>query len=124
MDILLEIAESTDIEELIATLTGNGYICLRQQTIPTFDCVMFLKGYTDTGFAERVFHIHVRKPGDWDELYFRDYLISNPEIASEYATLKRKLLNNYEHDRDGYTEAKGEFIIEHTNRAKMFLFKR
>ena len=118
IDILLEIGESVDIENLIAVLPENEYICLRQQTIPTPDSVIFLKGYTDTGFAEKVFHIHVRNPGDWDELYFRDYLIAHPEAVSEYAALKRKLLKDYEHDRDGYTEAKGKFIKEYTKRAK------
>ncbi|AIZ57208.1 dephospho-CoA kinase/protein folding accessory domain-containing protein [Candidatus Methanoplasma termitum] len=118
VDILLEVAESVDIEDLIAALPVHEYICLRQQTIPTVDRVIFLKGYANTGFSERVFHIHVRNPGDWDELYFRDYLAARPDIASEYAALKRRLLNAYEHDRDGYTTAKGEFVKEHTNRAR------
>ena len=54
--------------------------------------------------------IHVRYAGDWDELYFRDYLLTHPETTAEYGALKQKLKNNYEHDRDSYTEAKGEFI--------------
>jgi len=118
VDILLEIAERTDIESLITALPESEYICLRQQTSPTLDRVMFLKGYADTGFDEKVFHIHVRNPGDWDEMYFRDYLVAHPEAASEYAALKRRLLKDYEHDRDGYTAAKGEFIKEYTDRAK------
>jgi len=71
---------------------------------------MFLKGYTSTGFAEKVYHIHVRYPGDWDELYFSDYLIAHPETAAEYAALKTKLHKNFKHNRDGYTEAKTAFI--------------
>jgi len=118
VDILLEIAENTDIESLIAALPESEYICLREQTIPTPDRVVFLKGYTDTGFAERVFHIHVRDYGDWDELFFRDYLAAHPEAAAKYAALKKKLLNDYQNDRDGYTEAKDEFIKKHTIRAK------
>ena len=119
VDILLEIAETVDIEEFIA-LIPNEYICLRKEgnSISEHDRVMFLKGYTDTGFADKVFHIHVRKPGDWDELYFRDYLIAHPEAATEYAALKRKLFKDYEHDRDGYTAAKGEFIKEVTDKAR------
>ena len=117
IDILLEIAKNTDIESIIAALPGNEYICLRQQTIPTHDRALFLKGYSDTGFGERVFHIHVRDPGDWDEIYFRDHLAAHPETASEYAALKRKLMIEHEHDRDGYTAAKSEFIKKHTDTA-------
>ena len=79
---------------------------------------MIIKGYTDSGFADRVFHIHVRNPGQNDELYFRDYLIAHPETAVEYAKLKRSLFKDYEHDRDGYTAAKGEFIRRITEKAK------
>lgn len=31
-------------------------------------------GYTEDGFADEVFHIHLRFAGDNDELYFRDFL--------------------------------------------------
>ena len=110
VDILLEIAETTDVEKLAASLPEDEYVCLRQQTIPTLDLVMFLKGYTTAGFAERVYHIHVRYPGDWDEPRFCDYLIAYPETAGAYAVLKRKLKERFEFDRDGYTNAKGEFI--------------
>ena len=118
VDILLEIAEDADIEELAGSMPDDEYDCLRQQSIPTADRILFLKGYTPTGFAERVFHIHVRSPGDWDEIYFRDYLIANPEAADAYSALKRKLKEQYEHDRDAYTNAKGEFIQAATMRAK------
>lgn len=87
--------------------------------------LMFLKGYTPTGFAEKVYHIHVRyQPqevscgGDWDELYFRDYLVAHPEIAEEYAALKRRLFKEFEFNRDGYTDAKSAFIKEVTRKAK------
>jgi len=118
IDILMEIDENTDIDDLTEALPKGEYICLRQQTIPTLDILMIMKGYTETGFADRVFHIHVRNPGDWDELYFRDHLAANPEIASEYAALKRRLINDHEHDRDGYTTAKGKFIKEQMERAR------
>ncbi|MDR0778161.1 MAG: GrpB family protein [Methanomassiliicoccaceae archaeon] len=118
VDILLETAESADIERLISNLPESEYICLRQQTIPTPDRVLFLKGYTDTGFAEKVFHIHVRNLGDWDELYFRDHLISHPETAKEYEKLKLRLWKDHKHDRDRYTEAKSEFVLKYSAIAK------
>jgi GrpB-like predicted nucleotidyltransferase (UPF0157 family) len=82
---------------------------MAEQTKPYLQ-LDFNKGYTPDGFAERVYHLHIRYTGDWDELHFRDYLIAHPEAATEYAALKRRLFADYEFDRDTYTEAKGDFI--------------
>ncbi|MDL2287035.1 GrpB family protein [Eubacteriales bacterium OttesenSCG-928-G02] len=121
VDILLEINESTDTNKLISALSSPDYIISSQEVLTMTNHpphMMFLKGYLSDGFADKVYHIHVRYPGDWDELYFRDYLISHPETADEYADLKRRLFKDYEHDRDGYTNAKGKFIKEITKKAR------
>jgi GrpB-like predicted nucleotidyltransferase (UPF0157 family) len=112
VDIMLEINEDMDVDSLIDILPYPEYIPQRQE-FPE-EKLMFYKGYTHTGFAERVYHIHVRYHGDWDELRFRDYLIAHPEIAARYAALKLKLKEKFEYDRDGYTDAKGDFIREIT----------
>jgi len=39
-------------------------------------------------------------------------------IAKEYGNLKLELIEQYEHDRDGYTEAKSDFILKYTEKAK------
>jgi GrpB-like predicted nucleotidyltransferase (UPF0157 family) len=78
----------------------------------------FNKGYTEEGFAERVFHLHLRFAGDNDELYFRDYLMQFPAVAGEYEKLKLSLWKEYEFCRDGYTNAKGEFVKKYTQKAK------
>ena len=57
-----------------------------------------------------MFHIHVHPMGDNDEILFRDYLRSHPAAAREYEALKLSLLPKYKHNRDGYTEAKSEFV--------------
>jgi GrpB-like predicted nucleotidyltransferase (UPF0157 family) len=76
------------------------------------------KGYTENGFAEKVFHLHLRYVGDNHELYFRDFLNENPVTAKEYEKLKLCLWKRYEHDRDGYTEAKTAFVLAYTKKAK------
>jgi GrpB-like predicted nucleotidyltransferase (UPF0157 family)/deoxyadenosine/deoxycytidine kinase len=124
VDIILEINETTDLDELTAALSSPEYICLSgaRLTMPTPPPHMaFIKGYLSNGFAEKVYHIHVRYPNDndtQDKLLFRDYLITQPEAVTEYAELKRKLFKDYEHDRDGYTEAKGAFIKEIIGKAR------
>ena len=78
----------------------------------------FNYGYTDKGFAEKVFHLHLRYKGDNDELYFRDFMNDNVLLAKQYEELKMSLWKIYEHDRDSYTNAKGSFVIEQTKKAK------
>lgn len=121
VDILLEIHETTDVDKLITAMQSPEYICLNELalTMPTPPPhLMFLKGYLSDGFAEKVYHIHVRYHSDWDELIFRDYLIAHPKTAAEYAELKRRLFQAHEHDRDGYTEAKGTFVKGITEKAR------
>jgi len=113
IDILLEISKTTDIGKLVSALSPPVYICLDESslTIPTHPPhLMFLKGYLPSGFDKKVYHIHVRYPGDWEELWFRDYLLTHPKAVAEYAALKRMLIQDYKHDRDGYTNAKTDFI--------------
>ncbi|MDE5867334.1 MAG: GrpB family protein, partial [Anaeroplasmataceae bacterium] len=76
------------------------------------------KGYTENGFADKVFHLHLRLPNDQDELYFRDYLNAHKEVAKEYEELKIELWKKYEHNRDAYTNAKTEFVKKYTDLAK------
>jgi len=117
VDILLEIREDTDIDSLIRTLEQTGYITSPQPNNPP-PHLLLMKGYTPAGFAEKVFHLHVRYPGDWDELYFRDWLREHPETAEEYIALKLSLKDRFRHNRDGYTEAKGMFIRAVTGNAR------
>ena len=114
VDILVEVPTVNGLTECKEILTASGYLCMSENGAR----ISLNKGYTENGFAERVFHLHLRKSGDCDELYFRDYLIDHPEIACAYENLKLRLWKEYEYDRDGYTNAKTAFIREYTERAK------
>ena len=50
-----------------------------------------IKGYTDAGFAEKVFRLHLRYTDDNDELYFKDYLNDFHDVAKDYEKLKLSL---------------------------------
>ena len=114
VDILLEIPKETDMVVMRDLLLQNGYLLMSESK----GRMSFNKGYTPSGFAERVFHLHLRYEGDHDELYFRDYLQENPAVAKDYEQLKLSLWKQYEHNRDAYTEAKTDFIRQHTQKAK------
>ncbi len=112
VDIIIT-ADKNNFEFIKNTLINNGYICMAEAN----NRISFNKGYTKFGYATRVFHIHLRKPQDDKEIYFCKYLQENPKIAKEYEALKMELWKKYPKDRDGYTEAKGSFINEHTKKA-------
>lgn len=114
VDILVEIAPDEDITAVAKIITDSGFIKMSESE----GRVSFNWGYTEYGFAEKVYHLHLRYTGDNEELYFRDYLNDNPGIAKEYEQLKLKLWHQYEHNRDGYTEAKKEFVKKYTTDAK------
>ncbi|WHH61160.1 GrpB family protein [Petroclostridium sp. X23] len=123
IDILLEITENMDIEKLKWSMRSIGYIYSEQPNNPA-PHMMFMKGYTPRGFEGQVFHVHVRYSGDWDELYFRDYLLTHPEVSDKYGRLKIELQKKYEHDRDGYTDAKTDFINRIAKLARLELKNR
>ena len=120
VDILLEIPKETDMTVMKDLLLQNGYLLMSESQ----GRMSFNKGYTLSGFAERVFHLHLRYEGDHDELSFRDYLQEPPTIAKDYEKLKRSLWKQYEHNRDAYTEAKTDFIKNYTEEAKKLYGRR
>lgn len=114
IDILVEVPADKDLHTIASVLEQAGYRCMNESDRR----ISFNKGYTENGFAEKVFHLHLRRSGDHDELYFRDYLNSEPAAAKEYEQLKLSLWKQYEHDRDGYTEAKTELVEAYTEKGK------
>ncbi|MDY0276859.1 MAG: GNAT family N-acetyltransferase [Acholeplasma sp.] len=118
VDILLEV--DMDLKELIKELESLDYILMNDKN----NRLVFNKGYTKWGFNKKVFHLHVRKSFDHDELYFRDYLIENKKLAKEYESLKVKLGKEFKHDRDGYTSAKDEIANRITKEGKDFFHNK
>lgn len=114
VDILVEVDKTTDFADTCAVLQNNGWTKMSEAERR----MSFNKGYTENGFSEKVFHLHLRYVGDNDEIYFRNYLIAHPQVAKDYEALKLELWKRFEHNRDGYTEAKGNFVKKYTSLAK------
>ena len=117
VDILLELLQEADWNTVRTQLTQAGWILMASQNPPDLRLI-FNKGYTSKGYDERVFHLHVRYLGDWDELYFRDYLAAHQDLAREYEILKQALQKRFMHDRDKYTAEKTEFVSKYTKLAR------
>lgn len=114
VDVLVEFVPGCDLGAMARLLEAQGYCVMSRGE----GRVSLNKGYTENGYADEVFHIHLRIAGDNDELYFRDYLIDHPEFAREYEALKLSLWKRYEFDRDAYTEAKAPFVRRFTELAR------
>lgn len=114
VDVLIEVSGDSDIEITAKEIDKNGFIRMSSET----NRISFNRGYTTKGFADKVFHVHLRYAGDNDELYFRDYLNEHQQTAKDYEMLKLQLWKQFEYDRDAYTNAKTEFVRKWTSAAK------
>jgi GrpB-like predicted nucleotidyltransferase (UPF0157 family) len=111
IDILIAVrslarAKATMIEP-IKTL---GYAYWAENPKP--DRMFFVKGMPPYG-ERRTHHIHITEPeGEmWRRrLAFRDHLRAYPDVARRYEALKRDLADRYGLDRDGYSDAKTDFV--------------
>ena len=91
IDILLEVPDKKRMAEVREILKNNGWLCMNISE----NRISMNKGYTEKGFAEKVYHLHIRLPCDHDELYFLSYLQMHPAVAKEYETLKLHLWKRY-----------------------------
>jgi len=105
IDIILEINESNDFDSIIDILNIEWELRWKED-----NRAFLVKGYGEDGFQTKVYHLHIRRKGDIEEVKFRDVLIENPKLAKQYEILKLDLETRYKHDREGYTAGKTKFI--------------
>lgn len=79
IDLLVETEGKEYFEDIKSLLINSGYICMNQSE----DRMSFNNGYTPEGYAEKVFHLHLRINEDDDEIYFRIYLNGHTDMAKE-----------------------------------------
>ena len=106
IDIMVGGRSLDDAERCIAPLASVGYVFKPDDTMPG-------RRYFNKGPQSDHRHLHMVEVGGemWqNQLRFRDYLRAHPETAAAYAALKRELAASFGRDREGYTDAKTEFI--------------
>lgn len=123
VDILVEVTSLDETKNRIAPiLEAQGYDYFWRPSwgddAPPF-YAWFIKRDRN---GNRTHHIHMVEPDfeHWDRLLFRDYLIEHPDVAREYSELKEKLSDVLHRNRVAYTEAKTNFIMAITKKAKMY----
>ena len=114
VDVMVELPSQSALQRAAEKLERSGFTIMSSDG----ERISLNLGYTKDGFAEKVYHVHLRLAGDNDELYFRDYLNAHPHAAKDYEVLKLRLWKRFEHNRNAYTEAKTEFIRAVTTKAR------
>lgn len=114
VDVMVEMPECGRLKDIARILEQHGFTIMSAKSTR----ITLNKGYTQNGFEDKVYHIHLRYAGDNDELYFRDYLNEHSHVAKEYESLKLYLWKQYEHNRDAYTNAKTDFVSKWTAEAR------
>ncbi|SCL16726.1 GrpB domain, predicted nucleotidyltransferase, UPF0157 family [Micromonospora nigra] len=106
IDIQISVRSLEPVDEFRGPLEGLGYVYRADNPERT-------KRYFREPPGHRRTHVHVRQHGSFSQqfpLLFRDYLRSHPNVAAEYATVKRRCARQFHHDRQAYVEAKDPFI--------------
>jgi GrpB-like predicted nucleotidyltransferase (UPF0157 family) len=125
VDLLVEVADLDATKaRIVPILEAQGYDYIWRPTHgddgpPWY--AWFIK--RDPASGARTHHIHMVEAHfeHWNSLLFRDYLISHPQVAREYETIKRQLAAAHPNDRVAYTDGKRSFIQRITSRALMSL---
>jgi len=113
IDIAIGIRALVDGVPCITPIVQLGYECMGESGIA--GRLYFRKG------EPRSHHIHMvaQQSKFWqDHIGFRDALRGRPDLAQEYARLKRELAERHGTDRLAYTEAKTPFIQAALARAR------
>lgn len=113
IDILIELNDMSKLDDIISTMQAKEYTLVANSNSPA----QFYKTI-ESESIKIVYMIYIRKKGDNDELYFRDYLAEHDNIAWEYDKLRLKLWNKYPYNRFAYKNSKADFVAKYTHIAK------
>ena len=108
LDIAIGVKSSSEIENVVAVLTANGFEDRGDKK--NKGGYLVTKSITPEIVSH---HIHILELADpqWnDYLKFRDTLRSNQALSIEYRNLKIKLLEELNGNRIAYTSGKNDFI--------------
>ena len=117
IDIIAVIDKLDDYKQLVKPLEEIGYTFMKDRMFVIKDRVFFPKGPE----ANRTHHLSlvVKDGGQYkDNLLFRDYLTNHVEARKAYQELKRGLAKTFANDRESYTKAKEDFIINILKKAR------
>ncbi|MGI8835081.1 MAG: GrpB family protein [Pyrinomonadaceae bacterium] len=117
IDMLVEVTTLQETRKVIVPLLESERYDYFWRTDSQPPYAWFIKRDSEN---KRTHHIHMVESDSklWERLSFRDYLREFPDEARRYEELKRSLAAKHPNDRIAYTEAKTEFVVFVTERAR------
>ncbi|HEX8552087.1 MAG TPA: GrpB family protein [Abditibacteriaceae bacterium] len=109
IDIMLGLTDFAQADSLVRPIESLGYEYVSQFE----DEMPYRRFFRKENCGVRTHHIHAVSVGSefWiRHLRFRDYLRNRPDVAAEYACLKRSLAQQEWADMNEYAGAKTDFI--------------
>ena len=106
IDILLEVEDLVALDSLNSEMEAIGYRPMGELGIPG-------RRYFPKGGDSRSHHVHAFVCGDPNvgrHLAFRDYLRRHPEVAREYAEVKRRVAQTCDNDSERYCAGKDAYV--------------
>lgn len=104
VDILMEVPVTENLLSYTEKIENYGYLCMNESS----NRISFNKGYTENGFARKVFHLHLRYCADNAEynyeLYFHWYnlihelghiIIMFNSVSHPHPAAEEQLVNNF-----------------------------
>jgi GrpB-like predicted nucleotidyltransferase (UPF0157 family) len=105
IDIGIAVANFEEAFRCVPLLESLGYLYRGEFGIPRRH--YFVRGEPRT----HQLHMNEIESADWQNtIAFRDYLREHPDIAGDYAALKKQLAEEFPTDIHAYTDGKSEFI--------------
>lgn len=109
IDLMASIPTLELIDNIVESLSSHDW----HYVPPELDKQSWRRFFVKVKNDKRVAHLQLMQVGEerWEiQRLFRNQLKSNPHLVEEYANLKSRLAQEFNDNREGYTEAKTEFI--------------
>lgn len=114
IDMLIEVRSIEAVSQFDEQMKANGYTPKGENGIAG-------RRYFQKGGNKRTHHVHMYEQGNpaiERHLLFRDYLRAHPNIAKEYAVLKKRLAAQHPDSINQYIQGKDEWIKTAEENAK------
>ncbi|WP_420181901.1 GrpB family protein [Haloarcula sp. KBTZ06] len=107
IDILAVVESLEEARDLVPVLEQNGYEHRPDEDV--YGRLFFAKG-PRTNRTNYLSLVECDSDFYHEKIAFREHLREHPEVAEQYASLKRALAEKYPKRRERYTAEKGDFI--------------
>jgi GrpB-like predicted nucleotidyltransferase (UPF0157 family) len=109
IDLMLAVDNFNDIDAVTLALEPENWNLIPPDLTGKDNQRTFVKVVKEKRFAH--FHLILNHEDEVTRhIAFRDILRQNQTLANDYAQLKKELAEKFKNDREGYTDAKTEFI--------------